>query len=426
MSSYDYLIVGAGLAGLHSALCLSHKYPKAKIAITEQYNYVGGRVVTYHPKEEKFKHILWENGAGRIHESHKKVLKYVKKYNLTLVPLSDKQNFRSSEYHYQNKSAWKSLSYFISTPFSLLPKSTLATHTLSELIKKFFGYNANAIMSQFPYWSELYTMRADMALESMKKELGYSDEDTFFVVKEGLSEMIRNMREELEKRGVEFLFNTKLLKILSENKALFQSSETESDKYKSKNSILTFQKCILAIHSEGLKSVQPFSQNPILQKLKMEPLLRCYAIFPKTPWILKQTARIVSDDPLRFFIPVNPKEGIFMISYTDGKDARKWLDVLDKKGEKELERSLLDRLKKLFPDNHIPKPLFFKAHPWYEGCTYWTPGLYSPTEYSEKIMNPFPYRFPNVYVCGESFSTHQAWMEGALEHADEMLDKFFL
>jgi hypothetical protein len=24
-------------------------------------------------------------------------------------------------------------------------------------------------------------------------------------------------------------------------------------------------------------------------------------------------------------------------------------------------------------------------------------------------------------MCGESFSTHQAWMEGALEHADLLL-----
>jgi hypothetical protein len=32
---------------------------------------------------------------------------------------------------------------------------------------------------------------------------------------------------------------------------------------------------------------------------------------------------------------------------------------------------------------------------------------------------------PDVYCCGESFSTRQAWMEGALEHADLLLKTHF-
>lgn len=114
-----------------------------------------------------------------------------------------------------------------------------------------------------------------------------------------------------------------------------------------------------------------------------------------------------------------------MISYTDGKDARQLMRILDKYGEKSLEQFLIKQLRMLFPDRNIPDPLFFKAHPWTSGCTYWLPGAYDPKELSEKALHPFPRAMPGVFVCGESFSLRQAWMEGALEHADRLIDTYF-
>ena len=29
----------------------------------------------------------------------------------------------------------------------------------------------------------------------------------------------------------------------------------------------------------------------------------------------------------------------------------------------------------------------------------------------------------NLYICGENYSSHQAWVEGALETSDMVLDK---
>jgi monoamine oxidase len=85
----------------------------------------------------------------------------------------------------------------------------------------------------------------------------------------------------------------------------------------------------------------------------------------------------------------------------------------------------MKEIRSLFPSLSIPDHLFFKAHPWYDGCTYWTPGSYSPSQLSEELMNPLPISHPNVYMCGESFSLNQAWMEGALQHAQSMLQKHF-
>ena len=114
-----------------------------------------------------------------------------------------------------------------------------------------------------------------------------------------------------------------------------------------------------------------------------------------------------------------------MTSYTDGQDTKPWIDLLNSKGDSVLQKEIVKELRSLFPETSIPNPLFFKAHPWSEGCSYWTPGLYDPQELSEKILKPLPFRFPTLYVCGESYSLKQCWMEGALEHAELLLQRYF-
>ena len=75
-------------------------------------------------------------------------------------------------------------------------------------------------------------------------------------------------------------------------------------------------------------------------------------------------------------------------------------------------------VRKLFKGVQIPNPTFIKAHPWTWGTTYWLPGLYNPYKESVKALRVAP----NIYVCGESYSMRQSWMEGALEHSNMLLD----
>jgi hypothetical protein len=114
-----------------------------------------------------------------------------------------------------------------------------------------------------------------------------------------------------------------------------------------------------------------------------------------------------------------------MTSYTDAQDTKPYVKLLTS-SPKLLETRIMKELRELFPEIDIPNPLFFKAHLWTDGCTYWLPGLYDPAKESTTIMNPLPRQFQELYVCGESYSLRQAWMEGALEHAEAMLEKYFL
>jgi hypothetical protein len=390
---YDYLIVGAGIAGLHCALRISKAFPKAKIVITEMYSYTGGRIFTFKGKGHQ-----WEAGAGRIHSSHAMTLKYIKDNGLTVLPIEGKAQWMSKGH--VEEDIWPSISKLITTSLSTLDPKALATNTIKDLV---FDEH---LLHRFPYQAEVSTLRADLAIKSFEREMG---SESFYVVKEGLSELTDRMKATLEKRGVKFFYNHRLVSV---DPFYFEITNQHS-----KYVTIRATKAILAVHCDALRGISPFSNLPVLKHLAMKPLLRTYGVF-KEPLTIPRT---ITDSRLRYIIPVG--KNTLMTSYTDAEDTAVWKKI-SKSGDRALCHAIMADLKGLFPE--IGSPIFFKSHYWKHGCSYWLPGLYDPKEESEKVMCPMPMRIPNIYVCGESYSLKQAWIEGALEHAEHMLQKYIL
>ena len=116
--------------------------------------------------------------------------------------------------------------------------------------------------------------------------------------------------------------------------------------------------------------------------------------------------------------------GIVMISYTDGDDAKWWIkqdDSAAEHGEDNVKDLVMTEIRKLFPNRTIPNPIFFKQHPWYDGCTYWLPGSYNVDYESNKSLHPLAKKIPRLFMCGESFAVNQCWIESALDQADKLL-----
>jgi hypothetical protein len=367
----------------------------------------------------------WENGAGRIPNDHTRIHSLLHKYAIPTVPLSKEQVFRPSGTSQDQKDPWPAISSTILSALRSLPPTVLATHTIHQLLDKLFDKEAATRMELgFPYRSELKTLRADLALRTLISGT-LSMEEGFTVAPTGLSSLITAIQKDLEKKGVRFLYGHRLLALAPEYtfpmglKFEIFSKGTKKTEFKT----ITATKCILALHASALRDVNPFQNYPILKHLQMDPLLRTYAIFPSSrgkSW-LSGIPRTVTDSPIRFFIPVQPSKGVAMVSYTEKEDAQKWMTQSDV----EMREGILTELRRLFPEHSIPNPLFFKHHPWKDGCTYWLPGLYNPEEESKKILRPLPTRWPHLYVCGESFSLCQTWMEGALEHAELLCKTYF-
>ncbi len=405
-SCYDLVIVGAGISGLRVGIETLKKYPTIRCCILEKYNYNGGRVVTY-KKKLPFGTVQWENGAGRISTMHKRVLKLIKKYNLTFVP-------SSSDTLYDDKTNYFSdLIPIYLAPLKLL-SSELQTHTLYELLIKIHGpKKAKEFYEQFPYYSEIHTLRADIGLMVFENEM--KSNDNFGTCKEGLSSIIKNMVDEFTKLGGIILHNIELTEISKLNDLSLMLHCIENCSIKQNRTFIA-KTSVISLHSEAVKRIKGVKHLPVLNHLTMNPLLRVYAVFNKV-WF-SDLPKVVTSNKIRYIIPIDYKKGIVMISYTDGKDAMYWMN----KQQNTLQDEIMGEIRLMYPNRDIPNPVFFKSHPWYEGCTYWTPGRYNVEDMSNNSLQPLPKQFPSLFMCGESFAVKQCWMESALEQADKLLN----
>jgi len=401
--------MGAGLAGLRTGIETLKQFPHIRCCILEQYDYVGGRVFTFRKHVPRVGTISWESGAGRISKDHNKVLDLIRSYDLHTAPIHSGADYLPTSTMVPTENHFSDLISVYLDPLRALDPSVLAQHTLGELLCKTIGPNsAKNFYLQFPYFSEIHCLRADLALESFHAEM--SSNKGFFVCKEGLSSIPNAMHKEFVKRGGTIQFHTTLERVTYQHGLQILHCKTD-------NGPMTYAApmVVLALHHAALKQIDGIRTYHVLKHLEMEPLLRMYAIFSvkKGACWFSDMPHTITDSPIRYIIPIDPSRGIIMISYTDGDDTKHW--------GKHAEDGVMQEIRRLFPDKAISDPIYFKQHLWSAGCTYWLPGAYDVKTASYESLHPMPDRLPGLFMCGESFAIHQCWMESALDQADKLL-----
>ena len=396
---YDYIVVGAGISGLYATRELLKRHPTCSIALAERYKGLGGRTYSYTHKNH-----TWEMGAGRIHMKHTHTMDLIKEYGLTWIPIGDSIFYKETG-GVSIPNPFESISHIYIEPLKEL--NNIQNHTIESLMNTTYGpEKTKEILSYFPYRAEVTTMRADIALKTffegeMSSHKGYG------VIKEGFSELVKRMREDIEARGCTVLQRHRLRTFTKSGKDIDCTFEFGYPDSAHGKILLKATHVILALHKDAVDELEPFRGWPVLKHLETKPLLRIYGVFDK-PWV-KHIERTVTPGPLRYIIPIS--DTVLMLSYTDADDTTKFM----KMNELKLKNLIMSELRKLFPEHTIPDPTFFKTHPWTTGATYWLPGNYSPEALSKQAIHPLS-TFPNVWLCGESWSMRQAWVEGALEH----------
>ena len=396
---YDFCIIGGGIAGLYCALKL---IKNKSVLLCEKYSTLGGRVSTFHKGK-----IQYEEGAGRISNKHTLVLDLIKKYNLTLIPISPDLHYKQNGSTPITENLFEPALNAFLEPLHNLSKNVLQNNTLRELLEKIHGKaKTDDYLNRFPYRAEVDVLRADVGLEVFRNEMG--SHEGYYIVKEGLSALIKCMKDEFIHLGGKVANEYECINI--HNKENNFVSEFLSGKNK-KLIHINSEKVICALPSESLKKLPCFKSYQSLKYVKMEPLLRIYAEYP-TPWFSEE-GRIVTERPIRYFLPMNGN--LAMVSYTDSRDTKLYHKILKSSNENTLGLIIQKQLKELFPTISIPNYRFFKSHYWKYGATYWIPGDYDVKKESLKSIKPFK---SHLYVVGESFSLKQAWMEGSLEQCE--------
>lgn len=412
MDPYDVLIIGGGIAGLYCARQLLRAQPSLRLVLCEQYKVLGGRMATYHKTLPGDLAVQWEIGAGRISDSHVRLHSLLREYGLHTFPISSDLMYKDSGSAALEKNIFEPSLDILFGPLVSLSPEVLARHTLQELLISVHGKKATqGWMDRFPYHSELVYLRADEGLREFRNEM--KSHEGFSVCAEGLGALAEKMAAECVERGAMILTKYTCTG-LGKGWAEFTTEEEGNRKIHAK-------KTICALHANAMRSLPFFDGFSTLKKIRMEPLTRMYAVFPLRggkAWF-SGLPRIVTPLSVRYVLPIDEAKGVIMISYTDSKFSRAF------SGKKDPEGEVMKEIRALFPEKDIPDPLFFKVHEWKEGVSYWLPGPYDVKKESERALVPFPKVYPGLFVCGESFSERQGWVEGALEHAALLLWKKF-
>jgi cytochrome b involved in lipid metabolism/protoporphyrinogen oxidase len=467
---YDYFIVGGGIAGLYTTYHLSKNYPNKKICLIEGSKYIGGRLHSI-----KYDGIIVDGGGARFNTKQHRVVSLVNDLNLTnkVYPITNTINYKSvnPKYDIELETIFPSIDSFIVYLKKIIKKHNITDEELinttlldivdyklnkkSNLSKKSKDkkdiklYTKYTSISQhyptikqylidiYPYYSELGVLNALEAINLFTNE--FSDKMKYSCIDGGMEQLAELLYNKLKKqKNVKLYKECPLEKIMKINNNINNNIYYELSCNNDKQTFTTLN-LILAIPKNKLIYIDYLKQNKkVLDNLKSiqnEPLYRIYARYPlnksiktqidKNTDIEKEKDKVWFHDlkktstnlPIKYIIPINYKKGVIMISYTDSKFANYWTkQVVDKTFEK----TLTKQLTQLFPNKTIPKPKWYKHCPWVSGAGYWKKGYDRKIILQEMIQ---PLENEPLYICGENYSSHQAWVEGALETAELVLKK---
>lgn len=400
MSNYDICIIGGGISGLYTAYQLINT--KQKIIILEAGERFGGRIQTYTTKD-----YLYECGAGRISEKHKLLMKLIKELKLDeyLYELDSKINIVIGN---------KSIKY---NPFNDLKniiekskkytKKYLTSITFFQLCIDIIGFdNAQKLKYSMAYDAEFNILNAHACLKMYKDDLFIPNK--YFILTCGLESIITKIIDKLMNNNIE-LKNNAFVTDVTEKSLKYRHDDSHHN--------IKFSKCICCIPSKEIQNISIFKDIRFNEKIIGIPLLRIYAKYPLNRgkvWF-HNLPKIITDNYIRFIIPIDVKNGIIMISYTDSMYSEMW-NNLSKNGNKYLYSELHKQIKEIL-DIEPPKPLFIRSYFWKEGFHNWLPENDINKEY-EYLQKPFEDK--NIYLCNESFSKKQGWIEGSLQMSSDI------
>lgn len=401
---YDVIIIGGGIAGLNIAYQLTKT--STTFLLLEQSNRLGGRIATFRSKT-----MTVEMGAGRFSPKHHPLLKQLLQ-EFGLFEKCIKNNKRSEYIPLHAKSDTKEI--HLSTVFEKskhVSKEILRQMTFEEYAKTVIPESqVEEIKKSFGYYSELVIMNAYDSIRLMKVL-----DASFYSLEGGFSQLIERMRDHILQFKNPFRYEQEVLDIIPT--ADYYQITTKKGKYHAR-------KCILAIPKENLEKIPALhSIRSLLSQVKTSPLCRIYSRF-EDPWF-SGLSKITTDDPLRMVIPIN--ENVLMSSYTDNKYANYWKRIYDTKGIDGIDETLVKHLQKVIKKTHpeiVPFPEETHVFYWEHGVGYWSKNANSE-ETSKKMLQPFSDSLKHIYICGESYSENQQWIEGSLETSMKVLNLAF-
>lgn len=399
MKIYDNIIIGAGLSGLY----ISYKLNNNNTLIFEKKDRIGGKIITINTN---INNIKYDVGAVRISSNHRRIKKLIKELKLDnkIIYFDNKITFNSNNKNYiiDNKIKKKIIDKSLIQKKKYLQSNSgyqiitdLFDNKIADYLINTSGYNQNLeVMNYYDY------LRINKNMNS------------FYYLEGGLSQICNSLFNNIKNK---IKFNCELIDYKYINNIFIIKIKNNN------GNIITYKckKLILSIPKENLLKIN--SLNIIYDKLctvSSNNFSRIYAIYPKinNKYWFSDLSKVITDSSIRQIIPTDYQKGLIQISYSDGNYAKYWENALITNKTLEM---LNNQLKNIFPKKNIPNPIYLQTHYWKYATHYWLP-TFDSKKIHDCIIKPFNY---HLYICGESYSMYQGWMEGALETSDIVLNK---
>jgi hypothetical protein len=412
---YDVIIIGGGISGLYTYLKLLDK-GYTNIILLEQNNYFGGRI-KQHEVEVNETQISFPEGAARFNKNHINVISLLKRFHLL--------DFR------KDKGFEASIDFIdVKNRFSQKYESISGYDFINTIITKSKKYKKNELMS-INFKELAYKILPREDVDYMLISCGYSGQLNYMNAFDAIKLFNSGIRTDILYWGGKFhlLINEIVDLILKKGGKLRLNSKVNDIQYDSTKKVykvlyhaekqLCSKNIFFCVPKPSLVKFNIL--KPILDTLKSsvtcKPLCRTYAIFKKQDvWFKNLNSKIVTNNELRYIIPMNSETGLIMISYTDDAYTKYWKNI--KNNQRTLKEKIVNLIKETFQLKINPPEKVIVCH-WDCGVAYWNPNINS-NEVSKEIMNPIP----NIYICGENYSLKQSWVEGALETVNTCMLNF--
>ncbi len=420
---YDIIIIGGGISGIYLMYQLIEKHKNLKVLLLESNERFGGRVYTHYEKIEGKDYTI-DLGAGRLGYHHTNIMDLVKKLKLEndIYPITSKTDYiengvnKTSE---KNTIMKKLYDFLKLKKIKDLSKSFIQQFTFKEFLEKYLSKTlVDKMIRMFEYTSDFTLLNAYDSSRLFNSD--YNDKHNYFVLKNGVQSITDGMISKIKKhREYPRKYNLKNNSMVTDIEYLVDDSAYKvyyTNKLKNKSLHLIANKVVCALPRKNLVQfniLKPYLSD--LQSVEDVDLLRIYEIY-KDPWF-KKIPKTITNNQLQYIIPINPDSGLIMTSYTDLKNSKYWLKNYTDKSIPDFKNLLHSKLKSTF-NIDIPHSIWLKFSYWDMGVGVWKKGVDS--DYlSEKILN----LIPHFYICGENYSTYQAWCEGALITSKKVFDK---
>ena len=412
---YDIIIIGGGISGLYTYMRLIQNNPNLKITLMEKSNRLGGRIHQY--EEELLSEIYsFPAGAARFNTNHTQVIKLMKEFKLlntqkekgSISPIT----FIDVKNNYAKKFSGKNGFIYINKVLKKASKESkekLQQYTFCEFASQVIPHDeVEFMLVSSGYSGQLKHMNMYDAITLFTK--GIRIDVPFYGGKFHL--LINEMTKYLKNNNANIRVRCNVNDVVyNENTSSYQIIYNSTHKSYTKKIIFCLpQPALLKI--KFLKNIHCLLQNSITCK----PLCRVYAIFKKEDiWFHDLKQKIVTNNKLRYIIPINASKGIIMISYTDDLYTDYWTNI--KYSQRLLKTSIVKLVNETF-NIKINEPHKVIVCDWSCGVAYWNKNIDS-NQVSKFLCNPLP----NIYICGENYSLQQSWVEGALETSNNCIKK---